>query len=93
MLAGLPQMCATALATCDRGINLAFDGAHGVHALRPTTSGGWEVVAAADAGLPTATTTAHDFVAWGTKRCDWRTCGVELSDDAAARTLDAINVI
>jgi uncharacterized protein (TIGR03083 family) len=93
MLAGLPQMCATALASCDQGVNLAFDGSHGVHALRPAESGGWEVVPGADPALPTVTTTAHDFVAWATKRCDWRSCGVEASDEATARTLDAINII
>lgn len=97
MLAGLPQMCAETLATCDTAVNLRFtdlDGA--VFALRPGPDG-WTVTpgsdVASDAAFETVSTTAHDFVNWGTKRADWRTCGVTASNSAAARTLDAINVI
>jgi uncharacterized protein (TIGR03083 family) len=93
MLAGLPQMCATALAGCTQGVNLSFD-SNSSYALRPGNAGEvWTVSAGADSSLPTAATTAHDFVSWGTKRTDWRHCGVKISDAAAAATLDAINVI
>lgn len=95
MLAGLPQMCADALATCTQGVNLVFRGdVDRARALRPGEAGGpWAVSAGIDDSLPTASTTAHDFVSWGTKRADWRACGVEMPDAAAAATLDAINVI
>jgi hypothetical protein len=40
------------------------------------------------------TTSAHDFVSWGTKRSDWResTTG-DTADPYVAAVLDAINVI
>ena len=95
MLAGIPQMCATALVSCAQGVNLVFrEDSERTDALKPGAAGAaWTVSAGADAALPTAITTAHAFVSWGTKRADWRTSGVELSDPAAAFTLDAINVI
>lgn len=55
MMAGIPQMCAAALATCQQGIT-------------------------------------HDFIAWGTKRADWRTLGIR-AVGSAVQTLDAIDVI
>jgi uncharacterized damage-inducible protein DinB len=95
MLAGLPQMCADALAGCTQGVNLAFDGGHGTYAVRPgaAADGLWEVVAGGDPLLPTATTTAHDFVSWATKRANWRDMNVAMPLPAAAQTLDAINII
>ena len=105
MLAGIPQMCETALAGCTQGVNLAFEGpAAGTWALRPGADGGlWTVTPGADPALPTATGTAHEFVSWATQRADWRTSGVALSGgagpedaaglEAAAATLDALNVI
>jgi len=95
MLAGIPEMCAAALASCTQGVNLVFRGdTERTCSVRPGNAGApWTVSAVIDATLPTAHTTAHDFVSWGTKRADWRARGVELSDPAAAATLDAINVI
>jgi hypothetical protein len=96
MLTGIPQMCAEALSRCSRGVNLRFDGdVSRTVALRPGADGAaaWTVTPGADEDLPTARTTAHDFVSWGTKRSDWRASVVELTDPAAADTLDAINVI
>ena len=91
MLAGLPQMCAEALAGCTQGVNLEFTDLGTTSALRPGDPH-WTVTDGADASLPTAVTTAHDFISWGTKRADWRAMGVS-ADGAAATTLDAINVI
>jgi Mycothiol maleylpyruvate isomerase N-terminal domain len=92
MLAGLPQMCADALGGCDTGVNLVLDGPGGGRwSLQPGTP--WTVEPALDPALPTATSTPHDFVAWGTKRRDWRHAGVRLDDDAGVPALDAINVI
>jgi uncharacterized protein (TIGR03083 family) len=93
MLAGVPQMCAAALGGCSQGVNIAFGDLGSTFAVRPADASGlWTVTEGADGSLPTATTTAHDFVSWGTKRADWRSMGVHL-DGAAAATLDAINVI
>jgi uncharacterized protein (TIGR03083 family) len=98
MLAGIPQMCEGALASCSQGVNLAFVGpAAGAWALRPGADGGrWTVEPGPDAALPTATGSAHSFVSWATKRADWRISGVLLGGpnaDGAAVTLDALNVI
>lgn len=93
MWAGLPQMCAEALRSCDTGVNLVLDGpGGGAWAVRPGQEL-WTVTPGVDPALPTATSTPHDFVSWGTKRADWRAAGVELDDDRAAPTLDAINII
>ncbi len=93
MFAGLPQMCADALRGSDNGVNLVLEGpGGGSWALRPGAPL-WTVEAGVVEDLPTATSTAHDFVSWGTKRADWRDAGVRLDDDRAAPTLDAINVI
>jgi len=47
------------------------------------------------ADAPTLTSSAHDFVSWGTKRADWRaTCTLDgARADSAAVVLDAINII
>jgi uncharacterized protein (TIGR03083 family) len=93
MLAGLPQMCATALRQRTQGVNLVFEGpGGGAYALRPG-DGAWTVAAGADPALPSAVSTMHDFVSWGTKRIDWRELGVHMPDVEGARTLDAINII
>jgi hypothetical protein len=94
MLAGLPQMCVAELGRCSQGVNLCFDGSEAqAFALRPGEGGElWRVLPGAASDLPSAETTMHDFVAWGTKRTNWRDHGISLSHEAA-RTLDAINVI
>jgi uncharacterized protein (TIGR03083 family) len=93
MLAGLPQMCAPALRDRTQGVNLVFEGpAGGAYALRPG-DGAWTVAPGADPALPSAVSTVHDFVSWGTKRIDWRELDVHMPDVEGARTLDAINII
>lgn len=94
MLAGIPQMCTEALAACDLGVNLVFtDLRHSVFVLRPGEPGElWTVLPGTDDSLPICVTSAHAFVSWSTKRDDWRT-HAQLTDPAAAATLDAINVI
>jgi len=96
MLAGLPQMCAEALAAVPRqGVNLVFEGAGASSWTLAPGDGLWTVSAGSTAGLPTLASTAHAFVSWGTKRADWRRHAT-LTGDAngdAARVLDAINVI
>ena len=96
MIAGLPQMCADALTMFDRPLTLRLTGAGG---------GSWTFHPAADGdfitaeengddGVAIATSSAHDFVSWGTKRSDWRTA-TELSGDTeyATAVLDAIDII
>ena len=94
MLAGLPQMCQTALSTCTQGVNLTFEGpAAGEYTLTPSVPL-WTVTAGNNPGFPTVTTSAHNFVSWGTKRADWRAaCTVDGDAAAAAPTLDALNII
>ena len=95
MLAGLPQMCASALAAApQQAVNLVFDGpAGGSYVLSPGTDG-WTVTAGTDPDAPTVHSTVHDFVSWGTKRSDWRdaTTG-DVDDEALAGVLDAIDII
>jgi len=90
MLAGLPQMCADALAGCSSGVNLSFTDLGSTWSVAPGSP--WVVAEHGLQDLPTATGTAHDFVSWATKRADWRTTW-HVSDDVAAATLDAFNVI
>lgn len=94
MLAGIPQMCAEALGACSQAINLRFNGPAGANFVLGPDDGGWSISEGTDGSLPTATSTVHDFISWGTKRADWRDL-VALSDGNpfAESTLDAINVI
>jgi uncharacterized protein (TIGR03083 family) len=95
MVAGIPQMCADALAaTPGQGVNLVFAGdCDAAWTLAPGADG-WTVSAGTDPSLPTCTSTAHDFVSWGTKRADWRASArLDRDDSGAAATLDAVNVI
>jgi len=94
MLAGAPQMCTEALAGCASGVNFVFtDLQHVFYTLQPTGPGElWQVAHGTDDTLPVAVTSAHEFVNWATKRSEWRT-HVQLTDEAAAPTLDALNII
>ena len=96
MLAGLPQMCAEALAAVPRqGVSLVFEGAGASSWTLAPGDDVWTVSAGVTAGLPTFTSSAHTFVSWGTKRADWRDHGALTGDPngSAADVLDAINVI
>lgn len=94
MMAGVPQMCAAALAPLHVGVNFVFTDLHHVsyRLLRAPGDGPWEVHVGHDNHHPIAVTSAHEFVSWATKRSDWRT-HAQLTDDAAAATLDALNII
>jgi len=101
MLAGLPQMCADALASVpQQPVTIMFDGpaAQG-YELAPGTNasnGLWTVTADAtgEGDAPVIRTTAHDFISWATQRGDWRhTSTGDVSHADAAAVLDAINVI
>lgn len=96
MLMGLPQMCDQALRSAPRQtVNLHFTGVtEGDFVLAPQDPL-WTITPGKAAGAPTLTTSAHDFVSWGTKRADWRTMSTLTGEgaDAAAAVLDAINII
>jgi hypothetical protein len=95
MLAGLPQMCAGALADASQQpVNLVFDGPGGGSFVLAPGADGWTVDEGFDEHAPTVHTTVHDFVAWGTKRSDWRDMVTGDTDNAdLASVLDAINII
>ena len=98
MLGGLPQMCAAGLATMDRPLVLVFEGpAASSWVIRPAVDDGFVTVVEGTDGdaMATVTTSAHDFVQWGTQRRDWRTLDVRVDGDAAyaAAVLDVFNVI
>jgi len=96
MLMGLPQMCADALSKApSQVVNLHFTGvAQGDFVLTPGAPL-WTVMPGAQAGAPTVTSSAHDFVSWGTQRADWRKTSSIAGNgaDAAGAVLDAINII
>lgn len=97
MLVGMPQMQPTELAgAVRRPLGLRLTGVGG---------GEWTILPAGDDGLisiadgitdvaSTVTSSAHDFVAWGTKRSDWRACCALDGDETyAASVLDALNIV
>jgi len=95
MLAGLPQMCATALAAGpQQSVNVVFEGPVArSHRIAPGDDG-WVVDDEVDASSPTIKTTAHDFVSWATQRASWRdTCTGDVDHPGVAGVLDAINII
>ena len=97
MLTGLPQMCASELAFMDRPLNLDFTGAGAsTWVLRPgSPQGSCEPGQATDAAA-TLTSTAHDFVCWGTKRRPWRDMSATITGNDinyGTRVLDAVNII
>jgi hypothetical protein len=97
MLAGLPWMCADALAFMDRPVALVLDGpGGGSWTIHPRGSGERPPVVDGIDGAAAATVTSsdHDFVSWGTKRRPWANFVKVDGDDAyAGRVLDAIKII
>jgi uncharacterized protein (TIGR03083 family) len=94
MLTGLPQMCPAVTAVLDRPVGLRLTGPGGGDYTvapapdRPVVTEGIADVAAV------VTSSAHQFVLWGTKRTDWRAgTTIEGDRDYAATVLDAINII
>ncbi len=99
MLAGLPQMCATALAGAPaQAVNLELAGPGGGEWVLAPGRDGWTVTPGSDATAPTAHGDPHSFVAWATMRASWRDhVRLDGADDdtrtAAAAVLDVVNVI
>ena len=94
MLTGLPQMCPFVAAVLDRPIGLRLTGpGGGDYTLAPAPDRLVVTAGIADAAA-VATSSARDFVLWGTKRADWRSSTATEGDRGyAAAVLDAINII
>lgn len=98
MFAGIPQMQPVELppiVTAPLGFELTGPGGGG-WTLRPAVDGGLlDVHEGVDADVvATVTSSAHEFVRWGTKRCDWRECATVTGDEAyAATVLDTLNIV
>lgn len=101
MTTGLPNMCRTSLydALGDGSVRIDFSGLGGGSWLLHRGSEGGTVamdrVDGGEAADAVATSTTEMYVSWGTKRRDWRRCGVRLSGDTAlaTRVLDAVNFV
>ena len=96
MIAGLPQMCADALRCVDKPWILELTGAGaGTWTVHPVGDNGLVTVTEGpDSAVATVSSTAHDFVSWGTQRSSWRTaCKLSGDTDYLAGVLDAINII
>lgn len=81
-----------------QAINLDLGGPDGGTRMLEPGDELWTVSLGTDPAAPTAHGDPHSFVAWGTKRADWRDhVRLEAADDTAgadaAAVLDAINVI
>ena len=94
MLTGLPQMQPGLEQQLGGSIRLALTG---------TGGGSWRIAREGDAISVTAddspadatvTSSAHDFVLWGTKRTPWRdACTVDGDSSVAEQFLDALNIV
>jgi hypothetical protein len=97
MLAGLPQMQPRELEILTRPLVLVLTGPGGGEwTLHPAGADGLITIAAgADPGAgATVTSSAHDFVSWGTCRSSWRqACTVSGDEQYSAAVLDVINII
>ncbi|MEU6573465.1 maleylpyruvate isomerase N-terminal domain-containing protein [Streptomyces sp. NPDC046805] len=96
MMWGLPQMQGDALdATVIAPVTFRFSGPgeSGWTVTRPDPTGGL-VVEEKGGGDVVVTSDAHAFIAWGTKRRDWRQdCTITGSESLAAPLLDAVNIV
>jgi uncharacterized protein (TIGR03083 family) len=96
MLAGIPQMQPGVLPpVITRPIGLRLTGPGGGEWTIRSTGSDIEVIdgLTVDAAA-TIESSAHDFVRWGTQRCDWRdSCAVEGDAAYAAVVLDTLNIV
>lgn len=96
MMLGLPQMQGDELADALDSplcLDLAGPGGGEWTISRPDIEGPL-VVSEERSGGSVVRSDTHSFIAWGTKRRDWRTdCTVTGDHEAAARFLDALNII
>lgn len=97
MIAGVPRMQPDEIATVvSQPIRLTLTGpGGGSWLLSPAVDGGLVDVSEGDGdGVAVITSSAHDFVKWGTKRSDWRaSCTIEGDAEAAGAFCDTLNII
>ncbi len=94
MLTGLPQMQPGLEQQLDGAVCLALTGPGGA-SWRIARDGDAISVTADDGPADvTVTSSAHDFVLWGTKRTEWRdACTIEGDASIAEKFLDALNIV
>jgi Mycothiol maleylpyruvate isomerase N-terminal domain len=96
MIAGLAQMCKDQLKIVTKPWRLELTGAGaGTFTVHPVGANGLvTVIEEKTDSVATVTSTAHDFVSWGTQRSGWRdSCSISGDTDYVASVLDAINII
>jgi uncharacterized protein (TIGR03083 family) len=96
MMWGLPQMQGSVLAdTVDRPITLRLSGpGDSAWTVRRCDEDAGLVVSEADDGIVTVTSTARDFICWGTKRAAWQPlCTVTGERGLVAEFLGTLNII
>lgn len=97
MIAGLPRMQPAEMAeTITQPLRLELTGpGGGSWLLTPAQAGGLVGADEVDGEVvATITSTAHDFVSWGTQRSSWRDhCSIDGDAAAAEPFLDALNII
>ena len=98
MMFGLPQMCEAAVnTTLTAPLAFVFTGpGASMYLLSPSPEGPATVTEVSDTGDAAAivTSSAHDFVSWGTQRSSWRDSSTIDGDaELAAAVLDVVNVI
>lgn len=94
MLAGLPQMCPTVSTVLDRPLALHLTGPGGGRWTLQPGEPRLVVTEDGDAGSATVTSSAVDFVLWGTGRVPWRDVARVEGDQAwAGRVLDEVDIV
>jgi len=94
MLTGLPQMCPSVSEVLDRPLGLRLTGPGGGEWTLVPGNPRLTVAEGLQEPVATATSTATDFVLWGTTRTSWRdSVAVEGDVGFAGRVLDQINIV
>jgi hypothetical protein len=94
MLTGLPQMQPGLHNELDGAIELVLTGEGGGSWLISRDRDSIAVAPGGGDAAATVTSSAHDFVLWGTKRTPWRdACTVEGDSGVAEKFLDALNIV
>lgn len=94
MLTGLPQMCPSVTAHLTQPVGLRLTGAGGGEWSLRRDGKRFVVEPGLSGTAAVATSTAHDFILWGTHRSDWRDSATLEGDAALAElVLDAVDVV
>ncbi len=94
MLTGLPQMQPGLEQSLTGSIRLTLTGAGGGTWRIARAGDAIEVTADDSAADATVTSSAHDFVLWGTKRTSWRdACTIDGDAGVAETFFDALNIV